>query len=113
MEITTERNEDFLIVSVQGRVDGTNAAMFQKGVEGAIGDAGASAVILDMEGLSYMSSAGLRSVLLLAKGLRWKGVDFAVCSMIVSVREVFRIVGFDKIVSVHESRSEATATFSK
>ena len=57
------------LVSVEGRVDGANARKFQKAVETVIEDSD-RAVVLDMENLSYISSAGLRSILLIAKGLQ-------------------------------------------
>ena len=67
------------------------------------------AVILDMENLSYISSAGLRSILLIAKGLQKRNSQFAVCALQDAIGEVFRIVGFDKIVTIHSSQGEAVA----
>ena len=106
MDITSQRSDGALIVSVEGRVDGANARKFQKAVENVIGD-GDGAVVLDMEDLSYISSAGLRSILLIAKGLQKRNSKFAVCSLQGPIREVFRIVGFDKIVSIYDSTGEA------
>ncbi len=106
MDITSRRTEDALIVSAEGRVDGANARKFQKAVENVITD-GDQAVILDMENLSYISSAGLRSILLIAKGLQKRSSKFAVCALQDPIREVFRIVGFDKIVSIYDSQGEA------
>lgn len=108
MDITSQRRDGTLIVSAEGRVDGANARKFQKAVENVITD-GDSAVILDMEGLSYISSAGLRSILLIAKGLQKRSSKFGVCSLQDPIREVFRIVGFDKIVSIYDSQGEAVA----
>ena len=68
-----------------------------------------SAVILDFEQLSYISSAGLRVVLLAAKELRKQNKQFGVCSLAGSILEVFKISGFDQIIPVHASQSEAIA----
>ena len=106
MDITSQRTDGALIVSAEGRVDGANARKFQKAVENVISD-GDGAVVLDMESLSYISSAGLRSILLIAKGLQKRSSKFAVCSLQDPIREVFRIVGFDKIVSIYDSKGEA------
>lgn len=106
MDITSQRADGALIVSAEGRVDGANARKFQKAVENVIAD-GDGAVVLDMESLSYISSAGLRSILLIAKGLQKRNSKFAVCSLQDPIREVFRIVGFDKIVSIYDSKGEA------
>ena len=112
MKVTSERRGGVLIASVEGRVDSANARMFRKGV-GEVTESGDSLVILDLSGLSYISSAGLRSMLLIAKGLKARGGNFAVCSMAKPVRDVFRIVGFDKIISIYESQDEALAFFSQ
>ena len=108
MDVTSQRTGGALIVSVEGRVDGANARKFQKAVESVIEDDD-RAVILDMESLSYISSAGLRSILLIAKGLQKRNAQFAVCSLQDAIGEVFRIVGFDKIVTIHSSQGEAVS----
>ena len=111
MDVTSQRTDAALIVSAEGRVDGANARKFQKAVEIVIND-GDRAVVLDMAGLSYISSAGLRSILLIAKGLQKRNSQFAVCSLQDPIREVFRIVGFDKIVSIYDSQGEAIDSLS-
>ena len=67
-------------------------------------------VILDLENLSYINSAGLRSILLVAKTLRGKKTRFVLCSLSDSAKEIFKIAGFDKIIEIFESRSDAIAT---
>ncbi|MYJ81940.1 MAG: STAS domain-containing protein, partial [Acidimicrobiaceae bacterium] len=67
---------------------------------------------LDFEDVSYISSAGMRVILLTAKGLQSSGMKFALCSMNDSIREVFKISGFDKIIQIHGSQSDALAAVS-
>ncbi len=110
MELETERQGDTLIAKTDGRVDGANAREFQSALEAAIDD-NESTVILDMERLSYISSAGLRVILLTAKSLQRRNAKFAVCSLSESIQEVFEISGFDKIISIHPSQAEALAAF--
>ena len=110
MAIKTERLGDTLIAKTEGRVDGTNAREFQADLEGAIGKT-ERAVLLDMEDLSYISSAGLRVILLTAKTLKSQNAQFAVCSLSDPIREVFEISGFDRIISIHASQAEALASF--
>ena len=66
-------------------------------------------MVLDFEGISYISSAGLRVVLLVAKTLQKQKAKMAVCSLSESIREIFEISGFDKIIPVHGSRADAVA----
>ena len=111
MEIQQERRGDTLIAMTEGRVDGTNARDFQIALEAAI-NGSETAVILDMEKLSYISSAGLRVILLMAKTLRNQKAEFAICFLSESIREIFAISGFDKIVNIHNSKDEALAALS-
>ena len=112
MEVETQRQGNTLIAMTDGRIDGANAREFQTRLDAAI-DANECAVVLDMERLSYISSAGLRVILLTAKALRGRNRKFAICSLSESIREVFEISGFDKIIPIHASEVEALAAFNK
>ena len=107
MEVTTERDGETLIAKTDGRVDGTNATEFQDALRNAIDTGSDKAVILDFEDLSYISSAGLRVILLTAKDMRSANVKFAVCSLSKPVHDVFTISGFDQIIDIHETQSAA------
>ena len=108
MGIHIEWKDEVLIAKVDGRIDGTNAQEFQRELETAV-DTSTHAMILDLEHVSYISSAGLRVILLTAKSLLKKDAKFAVCSLSAQIREVFEISGFDKIIAVHASQTEAIA----
>ena len=106
MEVNATRERANLFVAVDGRVDGTNAGEFQEALEGVI-EQDDKLVVLDLGGLSYVSSAGLRVVLLVAKELQRQSAKLSVCSLSDTVKEVFTISGFDKIIPVHGTRQEA------
>ncbi len=109
MEISTERVGTALIVMPsENRVDGTNARDFQVGLEAAIEETD-SAVIFDAETLTYISSAGLRAILLVVKSINRRGGKFAVCSLSDPIREIFSISGFDNIIPIEATRDEALA----
>lgn len=109
VELQTDRVEGALLISVVGRVDGTNAQEFHKGLDEEISGSD-NPVVLDLEKLSYISSAGLRSILLIAKTLQGRNTGFMLCSLPGPIKEIFEIAGFDKIIDVLESRSDAIAT---
>ena len=111
MEINTERDAGTLIAKTEGRVDGTNAAEFQDALKNAIAPDD-KAVILDFKDLSYISSAGLRVILLTAKDMRTADVKFVVCSLTQSVRDVFTISGFDQIIDIHDTQQAALTAVS-
>ena len=108
MNIQTERDGATLVIKAGDRVDGANAREFQDALEGAIDDAD-KIVVLDFEDLSYISSAGLRVVLLVARSLSKQDAKFGICSLSKPIREVFEISGFDKIIPIHDSQTEAVA----
>ena len=108
MEINTEREEGILIAKAEGRVDGSNAREFEDALQATIGE-NDRVLILDFAALSYISSAGLRVILMAAKKLQKRGGKFVVCSLSDPIKEVFEISGFSKIIPTHASRSEALA----
>lgn len=108
MKVTKEKEGETLVAKVDGRVDGTNAGEFQKALEAVITEAD-RVMILDCEKLSYMSSAGLRVVLLTARSLQRQNSKFAVCSLSEEIGSVFQISGFDRIIPVHASIADAHA----
>lgn len=111
MQVNSERDGSALVVAVDGRIDGSNSQDFQDRFEAAITD-GDRAVVLDMGKLTYISSSGLRATLLLARRLQRQQAKFAICSLSPSIKEVFEISGFDRIIQVHASREEATQAVS-
>ena len=108
MAISIERDNGTLIAKAEGRLDGTNAQEFEAELTNAIADTD-RVVVLDLEQLSYISSAGLRVILLTAKALQRQDAELAVCSLSDPIREVFAISGFDKIITVRDSQAEAIA----
>lgn len=106
-----ERTGNSLRAQPQGRIDSQTALSFQEQLLNGIDEAD-RIVIADLANVSYISSAGLRSVLLIAKTLRRRDVAFALCSLSVPIREVFKISGFDKIISIHDSFAAALESLS-
>lgn len=99
-----------LVVTTEGRVNGLNAAEYRRRLDDALEEE-SPAVVLNFEGLSYISSAGLRVVLQVAKGLRRRGAKFAACNLDGPVLDVFVTVGFDRIIPLHNSVDSAVASF--
>ena len=108
LELQADQIDGVLVISVAGRIDGMNAQEFRQDLDKEIGGSDSS-VILDVEKLSYISSAGLRSILLIAKTLQSRNMKFIMCSLPAPIKEIFEIAGFDKIINVLKSRSDAIA----
>ena len=108
MDIPTEQTNDALILMPGGRIDGQNALDFQASIDKAIGGSSVP-VILELSNLSYISSAGLRVILLLAKTLKSRNVHFSMCSIAPAVKDVFEISGFGNLIAIHDTRESALA----
>lgn len=106
LTVDGERSSGVLIAKASGRIDGSNAREFQDALETFL-EGEVSSLVLDLEELSYISSAGLRVILLVSKKLQRTSAQFGVCSLSVSISEVFQISGFDKIIKTHRTRADA------
>lgn len=85
-------------VALSGRLDTITAPEFQAQVLPLV--EGASSCIIDCSGLSYLSSAGLRTFLLVHKRLMSSGARLALDGVAPAVREVLDLTGFSGIFDV-------------
>ena len=106
ISVTWERKDSVLIGALDGRIDGSNANEFQSALETEIGE-GDNALILDFGKVSFISSAGLRVGLVIARKFNEPGKKFGVCTLPEPVREVVAVSGFDQLISVYGSQDEA------
>lgn len=110
MTIATETTASATIVALQGQLNSANAGTIEAEVLGIV-NGGMRNLVLDFSALDYISSAGLRMVLVVAKRLKQEGGQLVLCGMQPHVREVFDISGFLAILNVEPGRAEALARF--
>lgn len=110
LEIKDERVDQALVIIPVGRIDSRSAADFEAHVIGAIGR-GENQILFDLSEMAYISSAGLRVLLMAAKRLRGDAGKLAVCSMSAPIRQVFEIGGFAKILPIKDDREEAFSSW--
>ena len=104
--INTGKEKDCLIVSVEGRMDAVSTPEFEQTLGGWI-DEGNIRFIVDLAGLDYISSAGLRGILTSVKRLKAAGGQMVLTSLHGTVKEVFEISGFNTIIPIFESVEDA------
>ena len=92
-----------IIVQAPARLDGFNSDDFAVFVQTLIEAGGARRVILDLDALDYMSSAGVRAMFMIHKAVTAKEGKLALLSLRPSVREVLRICGAEKLAPQAES----------
>lgn len=108
METKQTRSGDTLVIALSGRLDATSAEPFQQQLLRSI-ESGETAILLDLLELEYVSSAGLRALLVAARHLQDKGGRLKACSASGEVREVLQMTGFDSFVPVLADREAALA----
>ena len=99
MNITINKQGKKTFVTLNGRIDTTNADQFQQDIaslmEGDLPD-----IDIDCSGMTYTSSQGLRIFLLLQKSVMARGGQLVMRNMNPMVKEVFDITGFSNIITI-------------
>ncbi len=108
MNITEESVSGVTVLRTEGRIDSGNASEFEGHLVKAVGG-GANRLVVDMAKLSYISSAGLRSLLIAAKKARPSGGRIALSAMAPHIREVFDLSGFSSLFEIHGDAAAAVA----
>ena len=107
MEVTTHREGETLIARPHGRIEGlANATTLQRALEGAI-ESTDQALILDLEQVPYISSAGLRAVAIMINRTRAADMSFVLCSLSRPIHDLFTTSGFNKLVQVVDTLDDA------
>jgi anti-anti-sigma factor len=111
MNASIENLPNMTCIRPSGRLDFEAAASFQTQVDQAIAESvkRQAPVVMDCNGLEYVSSAGLRVFLVAARAAKAGSVAFIVCSLTPSVKEVFDVSGFGRIIDVQADFATASA----
>ncbi len=106
VEIKTGKKKDVLVVELVGRLDAATAPLLEKNLADLL-DKGERSFLVDMREMDYISSVGLRVLLVLAKKTKAISGDVLLCSLQEQVHEVFEISGFTTIFSIYADQNEA------
>ena len=97
MTIDKKLDGDSLVISLEGRLDTTTSPQLETELQSAIDET--TSLILDFEKLEYISSAGLRVLLMAQKAMAPRG-EMKVRNVNETVMEVFEITGFSDILTI-------------
>jgi len=98
MTITKTKDNDKTTISLQGRLDTTTAPQLQEELESVFNDA--KAVYLDFSELIYVSSAGLRVLLIGMKAAKAKSAEFTLKNVSEEIMEVLEMTGFSDMLKI-------------
>jgi anti-anti-sigma factor len=108
MQIGEERVGGVLVVAPGGRVDSVSSSELERLVVARI-DGGEKRLVMDLSGVEYISSAGLRVLLMAAKRLKEPAAGLVLCGLGPSVRTVLELAGFLPLFVVEAGREQALA----
>lgn len=106
MHITVEEAGGVCLLIPQGRLDSVSAPEFDQVIDQNLAQE-QRAFLVDFTQLEYISSAGLRSLLMLAKKLKPMQGKLALCGLSALIEEVFEVSGFKQLFSICADRSQA------
>ena len=116
MDFTSRRLADVVVAVPAGQIDHVNAKQLEQALMPLVGEASANQtpVVLDFSAVEYISSMGLRILMLAAKQMRANNVPIAVAALQPEVEEIFEIARFkfilDVVPSVRAALEKLSAT---
>lgn len=111
MHITTQQFADTTVVAPAGRIDHSSAAELEATLLPLVSQVAErkGALVLDFTGVDYISSVGLRVLMIAAKQMRGAQARLSVAALSGVVAEIFTISRFDKVLTVHAKIEDALA----
>jgi len=109
MNINTTHADSVTVVRLSGNLDTNSSTLTQDALNELI-DAGSSKLLVNFKEVDFVSSAGLRVLLSVAKRLGSTGT-LRVSNLNETVNDVFEISGFSTILNVHPTEEAALQEF--
>ncbi|HUG54051.1 MAG TPA: STAS domain-containing protein [Vicinamibacteria bacterium] len=107
MQIREETHDGVLVVAPIGRLDSNSSDDLEKALRSRLD--GRPRLVIDLGGVDYVSSAGLRVLLIAAKRMHETGGQLVLCGLASSVHQIFEFAGFLRVFTIEASRPEALA----
>lgn len=102
MEIAHHETNGVVCIKLSGRLDAESAPLAETTLKGLM-QQGRSRLLFDLSGLDYISSAGLRVILLAVKGLQAANGKVVLSALTAYVREIFDVSNFSSIIPITDT----------
>jgi len=106
MNITEKKVGDANVLQIEGRLDTTNYGELEHYLS-SLTDKDEIIILLDLEKLEYISSSGLRILLMFLKKIKAAEGKFMLCGMSTDIKEIFEISGFINIFEIYDNQEAA------
>jgi len=108
MDFKEKSAGDAIVATAAGRIDLSNADAFRDALSASLAKA-KTALVLDLSGVDYISSAGLRALMIVHKAAKAENKDLGIAGLNPLVLEVFKISRFDTVFAVFDNVRGAVA----
>ena len=102
MEINSNEKNGIVSISIKGRLEADSSPEAEKVVREVLRGP-TTRLLLNLSGLEYLSSAGLRVVLTAAKEMKRRDGKIVLCSLNEFVKEIFEVSGFQSLIPIADS----------
>lgn len=110
LDITVENFKRVDMVTVSGRIDGSNAGELENAFGGLTND-GRYQIVAELGGVEYMSSAGLRALVATMRECKKHRGDLRIANPSERISEVLELAGLDSIFQIYEDPAAAVGSF--
>ena len=110
LSIVTDNIQSVSIVKIKGRVDSETASDFDAALSKLLND-NRNKIVLDLQSVEFLSSAGLRAMVKALKDAQKSGGDVRLSSVSQPIEVILRTVGMMQMFKMFSTTDEATAGF--
>lgn len=110
LSIVTDNTQAVSVMTVRGRVDSETAPELDSALSSLLSD-GRNKIVLNLQGVDFLSSAGLRAMVKALKGAQGSGGDVRLASVSEPIEVILRTVGMLQMFKMFSTNEEAAAGF--
>ena len=109
MEIVRRSENGIPILVLTGRLNQASADALHAAAMEVAGDETSKALVVDMGGVDFIVSVGIRSLIRPSQALSMRGGKLAVANLSPQISDFFKLTGLDQMFRVYETVADATA----
>jgi anti-sigma B factor antagonist len=110
LDISVETFKRVALVEVSGRIDSSTAPEFEEALQGVTGD-GRHNIVVDLSGVDYMSSAGLRILVATLRECKKRLGNVKLANPSERASDVLSLAGLDTMFDIYDDRTAAVGSF--
>ena len=110
MNIESKEENEVLIGYIQGEVDVNSAPDFKKKLEALLTKQNKK-ILINFEGMNYIDSSGLATLVDFFKAIKGYGGQLVFCSLLENVKKLFVITRLDKLFNIVDTKQQAMEIF--